>query len=462
MTVNIEAEVTVEFDFDYKKIAKRVIEHILDSQGFPYEAEVSLLITDNDGIHEINREQRGIDSPTDVLSFPMIEYNEPGVFDVIDEDDDNFNPETGEVILGDIVISIDKVKEQAKEYGHSEKREFAFLLAHSMFHLLGYDHVDSEKDAKILEEKQEQALEELGITRHSSSVSDDTRENFIKKERIVIKIGSSSLTHKDTGKLDLIKLEILVRELSDLRNQGKEVILVSSGAIMVGRDTLGFTHKPKNVSESQACASVGQAKLMMIYQKLFSEYNQICSQVLLTKTNMLDRLNRFNARNTFNQLLSYGVIPIVNENDTVATREINNMSVFGDNDTLSAVVASLVGADMLILLSDIDGLYTDNPRENPDAEFVELVEKLNDKFMQMGKDSAGSSFGTGGMATKLMAAKIATSAGADMVIANGDDFHIIHEIIAGKHYGTVFLADPKDEKYVLDCIKSYNQRYNKN
>ena len=195
------------------------------------------------------------------------------------------------------------------------------------------------------------------------------REKLKDKSRIVIKIGSSSLTHKDTGRLDLIKLEILVREISDLRNQGKEVVLVSSGAIMVGRNTLGLKERPENLTEKQACASVGQAKLMMIYQKLFSEYNQICSQVLMTKNTMLDNLNRINAKNTFLELLSLGVIPIVNENDTIATYEIDYLSVFGDNDTLSAVVASLIGADLLILLSDIDGLYTDDPHQNPDARY---------------------------------------------------------------------------------------------
>ena len=279
------------------------------------------------------------------------------------------------------------------------------------------------------------------------------RDRLKDKSRIVIKIGSSSLTHKATGKLDLIKQEILVREISDLRNQGKDVVLVSSGAIMVGRNTLGFHARPENLTEKQACASVGQAKLMMIYQKLFSEYNQICSQILMTKNTMLDNLNRVNARNTFRELLSLGVIPIVNENDTIATYEIDYLSVFGDNDTLSAVVAALVEADLLILLSDIDGLYTDDPHQNPDAKFVEVVERLDDHLMAMGKDSTGSSVGTGGMATKLSAAKIATSAGADMVIANGDDFHIIHEIVSGKNVGTLFLEERKDEFYLLNYLE---------
>jgi glutamate 5-kinase len=279
------------------------------------------------------------------------------------------------------------------------------------------------------------------------------REKLKEKKRIVIKIGSSSLTHRETGKLDLIKLEILVREISDLRNQGKDVILVSSGAIMVGRNTLGMKERPENLTEKQAFASVGQAKLMMIYQKLFSEYNQICSQILMTKNTMLDNLNRINAKNTFAELLSLGVIPIVNENDTIATYEIDNLSVFGDNDTLSAVVAAMVGADLLILLSDIDGLYTDDPHRNPKARFIDVVEKLDEHLISMGKGSTGSNVGTGGMATKLSAARIAAWAGVDMVIANGEDFHNIHRIVSGEPLGTLFLEDRKDEFYLLNYLE---------
>lgn len=274
------------------------------------------------------------------------------------------------------------------------------------------------------------------------------RDGLKDKKRIVIKIGSSSLTHPETGSLDLIKLEILVREISDLRNQGKEVVLVSSGAIMVGRRALGFSNKPQKLSEKQACASVGQARLMMIYQKLFMEYNQTAGQILMTKNTMLDDLNRMNARNTFQELLSMGVIPIVNENDTIATFEIE----FGDNDTLSAVVAALIGADLLILLSDIDGLFTDDPHTNPGAEFIDIVESIDDHLLSMGKESTGTNVGTGGMATKLTAAKVATGAGADMVIANGEDFHVIHKIMQGRKHGTLFLANKKDEFYLIDFL----------
>lgn len=275
------------------------------------------------------------------------------------------------------------------------------------------------------------------------------REALQDKKRIVIKIGSSSLTHPETGYLDLIKLEILVREISDLRNQGKEVVLVSSGAIMVGSKTMGYNRKPVKISEKQACAAIGQAKLMMIYQKLFAEYNQVASQILMTKNTMLNNLNRMNAKNTFHELLRMGAIPIVNENDTVSTYEIE----FGDNDTLSAVVAALIGADLLILLSDIDGLFTDDPHKNPDAKFIDVVESLDDNLKAMGKGSTGSNVGTGGMATKLTAAEIAGAAGTDMIIANGKDFHVIHKIMQGRNYGTLFISNPKDEFFLLDYLE---------
>lgn len=275
------------------------------------------------------------------------------------------------------------------------------------------------------------------------------RQTLKDKQRIVIKIGSSSLTHKQTGNLDLIKLETLVRELSNLRNQGKEVVLVSSGAIMVGSKTMGFEKKPQDLAKKQACAAIGQAKLMMIYQKLFAEYNQVASQILMTKNNMLNDRNRENARNTFHALLQMGAIPIVNENDTISTSEIE----FGDNDRLSAVVAALIDADLLILLSDIDGLYTDDPRTNADAKFVHVVENMDEHFKSMGKGSTGSQVGTGGMAAKLVAAEIASAAGADMIIANGDDFHIIHRIIEGKEYGTLFIAHQKEKTFLLNYLK---------
>ena len=210
------------------------------------------------------------------------------------------------------------------------------------------------------------------------------RERLKDKKRIVIKIGSSSLTHAETGKLNLRKLEILVRELGDLRNQGKDVVLVSSGAIAVGAAALGFKEKPQEPRQKQACAAVGQARLMMIYQKLFGEYNQMAGQILMTKNTMVNNANRKNAENTFNELLSMGVIPIVNENDSISTYELQSLEKFGDNDTLSAVVAALIGADLLILMSDIDGLFTDDPNTNPDAKFIDTVETLDDELLNMG------------------------------------------------------------------------------
>lgn len=275
------------------------------------------------------------------------------------------------------------------------------------------------------------------------------RDRLKDKKRIVIKIGSSSLTHKETGRLNLTKLEILVREIADLSNQGKEVVLVSSGAIGVGSAAMGFHGKPEILEQKQACAAVGQARLMMIYQKLFLEYNQTAGQILMTKNTMVNNLNRKNAKNTFEELLKLGVIPIVNENDTISTYEIE----FGDNDTLSAVVAALIQADLLILFSDIDGLFTDDPHTNPHAEFIDVVESLDDHYLNMGKSTTGSSVGTGGMTTKLTAAKIATSAGADMIIANGEDFHILHKIMEGRHYGTLFASNPKEEFYLIDFIE---------
>lgn len=266
------------------------------------------------------------------------------------------------------------------------------------------------------------------------------RQNLADKQRIVIKIGSSSLTHAQTGEVNLMKIEKLVRVVSDLRGQGKDVVLVSSGAIAAGQQALGRHRKPDTLAEKQAFAAVGQARLMMIYQKLFAEYNQTAAQVLLTKDTMVNDSSRYNAQNTFDELLNLGTIPIVNENDTVSTSEIPYVDSFGDNDRLSAIVAALIGADLLILLSDIDGLYTDDPRENPEAGFISLVPEITPEFLRMGKDTSGSDVGTGGMSAKLAAARIATDSGADMVIANGDQVDVILDIMSGKEKGTLFLA----------------------
>lgn len=278
--------------------------------------------------------------------------------------------------------------------------------------------------------------------------------NFKDKKRIVVKIGSSSLTHASTGSPNFTKLEKLVRELCDIRNQGMDVCLVSSGAIAVGRKAIGLMERPKTIAAKQACAAVGQARLMMTYQKMFSEYHQMAGQVLMTKGTMLDNVARKNAQNTFEELFRMGVVPIVNENDTVSTYEMQ----FGDNDTLSAIVASLVGADLLILLSDIDGLFTDDPNTNPDAKLIRVVDRLDDTVLHMAKESTGSDVGTGGMTTKLTAARIATRSGADMVIANGSDVGILHQMFEGEFVGTTFLSHKDEDFYIADYIEKEQQK----
>lgn len=278
------------------------------------------------------------------------------------------------------------------------------------------------------------------------------REEVRNRKRIVIKIGSSSLMHKDTGRLNLRKIEQLVRTLVDLKNSGKDVILVSSGAIAVGRTAIGLHEKPDELPVKQACAAIGQAKLMMVYQKIFAEYSAIAAQVLMTKATVTTDTSRKNAENTFNELLKLGAIPIVNENDTVSTYEIKQVQTFGDNDRLSAIVTSIVGADLLILLSDIDGLYTDDPNTNPDARFISQVDRIDDDLLDMGKSTSGSNVGTGGMATKLIAARIATGSGADMVIANGNDIGNITKVMAGENVGTLFVSSKKQDFNLVELI----------
>ena len=283
--------------------------------------------------------------------------------------------------------------------------------------------------------------------------------DFSDKKRIVVKIGSSSITHSETGGADLVRLEKLVRELTDLHNGGKDVVLVSSGAISVGlkaANIRGIYYSGKEKSEGpdeklklkQAAAAIGQARLMMMYQKLFSEYNQMTAQVLMTKHTIVDNLNRFNARNTFEELLTLGVVPVVNENDTIATYEIE----FGDNDTLSAIVAALIEADLLILLSDIDGLYTDDPHKSEEAEFIPEIMELDGTVERFAKGSTGSLMGTGGMATKISAARIASASGCDMVIANADDLGNIHRILSGAEIGTYIHAHKSNDFFIEDFV----------
>lgn len=278
----------------------------------------------------------------------------------------------------------------------------------------------------------------------------EARKSLMEKNRIVLKIGSSSLTHPATGELNLWKIERLVRIICDLKGEGKEVVLVSSGAIAAGRQALGGQKRPDTISEKQAYAAVGQARLMMVYQKLFSEYNCVAAQVLLTKDTMTNDVSRYNAQNTFDELLSLGAVPIVNENDTVSTHEIQ----FGDNDRLSAIVAALIGADLLILLSDIDGLYTDDPRTDPQASFISLVEEITPELLSMGKDTSGSDVGTGGMSAKLAAARIATDSGSDMIIANGENVDIIHDLMKGEDRGTLFMAHANLDFDLMDYINT--------
>ena len=268
--------------------------------------------------------------------------------------------------------------------------------------------------------------------------------DFLKeKKRIVVKVGTSTVTHEQTGEINLLKLDKLAMVLSDIRKRGIDVLLVSSGAIGAGRTALGLSKKPTELPIKQACAAVGQARLMNIYQKLFSEYNQMIAQMMVTKHTLTNEISRENAQNTLRELFDMGVIPILNENDPVSTDQIQN-EVFGDNDTLSAIVAELVDADLLILLSDIDGLYTDNPKVNKDAEFIECVSQDSlDEMANYAKDAV-TTWGTGGMITKLEAAKIATSAGVDMIICNGRDVVDVARILDGKEIGTVFMKGNKN------------------
>ncbi|MCI8364322.1 MAG: glutamate 5-kinase [Eubacterium sp.] len=277
------------------------------------------------------------------------------------------------------------------------------------------------------------------------------RSNFKDKKRIVFKVGTSTITHEETGGLDLVKLERFIRILTDLHNQGKDVIVVSSGAIGVGRKALGLSKKPDSISLKQACAAIGQSRLMTIYQKLFSEYNQFTAQILMTKFTIVNDTSRHNARNTFEELLNLGVIPIVNENDTVATDEID----FGDNDSLSAVVAAIAGADLLVLLSDIDGMYTDDPNRNPDAELISYVESISDEMIEMAKGPS-TTLGTGGMSAKIYAAGIANDAGADMAIINGEDMDNIIRLIEGEELGTVFKAHRTRHFHLKEYLERKN------
>ncbi len=255
-------------------------------------------------------------------------------------------------------------------------------------------------------------------------------------QRIVVKVGTSTLTH-DNGKMNLIRMDRLALALSELMNENREVVLVSSGAIGVGMGKFNFRRRPMGMGMKQALAAVGQCELMNIYSRLFATYNHMVAQILLTKTDVNDEMKRENVMNTFKSLLEFGVLPIVNENDSVSVDEIKSLMMFGDNDTLSAVVSKLISADLLIILSDIDGLYEANPRENKECKLISVVEDLDTVRECAG--GSGTNRGTGGMVTKIDAAEIATGAGVNMVIANGDDPMAILNILKGEEIGTLFL-----------------------
>lgn len=260
------------------------------------------------------------------------------------------------------------------------------------------------------------------------------REALKKAKRIVVKVGTSTITYAN-GKRNFSQIDRLARELSDLQNQGKEMILVSSGAVAVGVDRLGLPAKPATIPGKQACAAVGQGVLMHTYEKLFADYGQIVAQVLITRTEAIDRHRYTNCRNTFMTLLQQGVIPIVNENDVVALDELK----IGDNDNMSALVAGIVDADLVIILSDIDGLYTANPATHPDATLVHTVLEITPE-VEASAGGVGSSRGTGGMATKIQAAKAATNSGIQLVIASGTEKNAIPRILQGEEIGTLFVS----------------------
>lgn len=261
-----------------------------------------------------------------------------------------------------------------------------------------------------------------------------SREALKKAKRIVIKVGTSTITYAN-GKRNFSQIDRLAREISDLQNQGKEMILVTSGAVAVGVDRMGLPGKPKTIPGKQAAAAVGQGVLMHTYEKFFADYGQIVAQVLITKTEAIDRHRYTNTRNTFMELMRQRVIPIVNENDVVALDELK----IGDNDNMSALVAGIVDADIVIILSDVDGLYTANPQTHPDAVIVPEVAEITPEI-EASAGGVGSARGTGGMATKIQAAKAATSSGIHLVIASGTEKNAITRVLQGEELGTLFVS----------------------
>ena len=263
------------------------------------------------------------------------------------------------------------------------------------------------------------------------------RQKLAQAKRVVVKVGTSTITY-DNGRFNLTNLEHLCRSLANQMNQGRELVLVSSGAIGVGVGRLRLKQRPQSIRERQAVAAVGQSELMSMYSRLMADYNYMVGQILLTKDDTDDPLTRQNICNTFAALLEQEILPIVNENDTVSTREIYHNGTFGDNDALSAIVARLVQADLLIILSDIDGLYDKDPHLHDDAVLIRTVNQV-DSEMEKAAGGEGSNRGTGGMRTKLLAADIAAAAGISTVIANGSRSRIVDAVLAGQDVGTLFL-----------------------
>ncbi len=261
------------------------------------------------------------------------------------------------------------------------------------------------------------------------------QEHLQNLKRVIVKVGTSTITHSN-GLLNLNKIEKIVRQITNVHNKDLEIVLVTSGAIGAGMGKLGLKTRPKTIPRKQAAAAVGQGVLLHMYEKLFAEYGKTVAQILLTKEDILNRKRFLNARNTFFTLFKQGVIPIVNENDAIVVDEIK----FGDNDTLSAMVASLVEADLLILLSDIDGLYDSDPRVNKDAKLISNIFEITDDIKKFA-DGAGTNLGTGGMVTKIKSAEIAIAAGVSMVIVNGSFHNVINDVLEGKDIGTFFVAD---------------------
>lgn len=263
--------------------------------------------------------------------------------------------------------------------------------------------------------------------------------NISDKKRIVIKLGTSTLTHK-TGRLNIRRMEKLVRVIADLHNSGKEVIIVSSGSIGLGVGKLGLRERPSDTPSKQAAAAVGQCELMYLYDNLFDNYGIIVAQMLLTKTIIENPERKKNVENTFEKLISMGVVPIVNENDTVAIDELE--LEIGENDSLSAIVATFAHADLLVILSDIDGLYNSDPHKNPDAKLIPVVTEIDEHIIDIA-GGAGSALGTGGMATKINAAKIANDAGIDMIIMNGNNPDKLYDLFENNETGTLFVSHSK-------------------